>query len=153
MIPTFGCGHRSVGSGSREGGHRHVFPYAPSERKRVVCFPAVGHASRRDGLLAGVNARRHILLVQMEVHYCTASINAIPGSHTQLCSFPCSPARAFIPGHQPPATPDRYQPAGGAVLTIQFVCWQINAHFRADAGARSGSAGPRITPRMPRRKR
>ena len=25
--------------------------------------------------------------------------------------------------------------------------------FRADAGARSGSAGPRIMPRMPRRKR
>ena len=98
-----------------------------------------------------MNARRHILLVQMEVHQCTASINAIPGSHTQLRSFPGSPARAFIPGHQPLATPDRYHPAGGAVLTIQSVCWQINAHFRADAGARSGSAGPRIMPRMPRK--
>ena len=64
----------------------------------------------------------------------------IPGSHTQLRSFPCSPARAFIPGHQPLATPDRYHPAGGAVLTIQYVCWQINAHFHADAGVRSGSA-------------
>ena len=100
-----------------------------------------------------MNARRQILLVQMEVQHCTASMNAIPGSHTQLRSFPCSPARAFIPGHQPLATPDRYHPAGGAVLTIQSVCWQINAHFRADAGARSGSAGPRIMPRMPRRKR
>ena len=57
---------------------------------------------------------------------------------------------SHMPGHQPLATPDRYHPAGGAVLTIQSVCWQINAHFRADAGARSGSAGPRIRPRMPR---
>ena len=74
-----------------------------------------------------MNARRQVLLVQIEVHHCTASMNAIPGSHTQLRSFPCSPARAFIPGHQPLATPDRYHPAGGAVLTIQSVCWQINA--------------------------
>lgn len=97
-----------------------------------------------------MNARRKILLVQMGVQHCTASMNAIPGSHTQLRSFPCSPARAFIPGHQPLATPDRYHPAGGAVLTIQSVCWQINAHFRADAGARSGSAGPRIRPTLMR---
>ena len=99
-----------------------------------------------------MNARRQILLVQTEVHHCTASMNAIPGSHTQLRSFPC-PVRAFIPGHQPLATPDRYHPAGGAVLSIQSVRWQINAHFRADAGARSGSARPRIMPRLPRRKR
>ena len=78
-------------------------------------------------------------------------MNAIPGSHTQLRSFPCPPALAFILGHQPLATPDRYHPSGGAVLTIQSVSWQINAHFRADAGARSGSARPGIMPRMPRR--
>ena len=47
-----------------------------------------------------MNARRQILLVQMEVHHCTASMNAILGSHTQLRSFPCPPARAFIQGHQ-----------------------------------------------------
>ena len=76
-----------------------------------------------------MNARRKILLVQMEVHHCTASMNAIPGSHTQLRSFPCPPARAFIPGHQPLATSDRYHPAGGAVLISQSVCWQIKPTF------------------------
>ena len=48
--PTAGCGHRPIGSGSREGGCRYVFPFAPPERKGVVCFPAVGYASRRGGL-------------------------------------------------------------------------------------------------------
>ena len=48
-----------------------------------------------------MNARRQILLVQMEVHHCTASMNAIPGSHTQLRSFQCPPACALILGHQP----------------------------------------------------
>ena len=67
--------------------------------------------------------------------------------------FPAPPARALIPGHRPLATPGRHHPDGGAVLTVQPVCWQINAHFRADTGARSGSARPRIMPRMPRRKR
>ena len=33
-----------------KGGAGMFFPYAPSERERVVCFPAVGHASRRGGL-------------------------------------------------------------------------------------------------------
>ena len=96
-----------------------------------------------------MNAQRQFLAVQMEVHHCTASRNAIPGSHTQLRSFPCPPARALIPGHQPLATPDRHNPAGGAVLTIQSACWQINAHFRADAGARSGSARHVLCPGCP----
>ena len=67
--------------------------------------------------------------------------------------FPASPAHALIPGHRPLATPGRRHPAGGAVLTVQSVCWEINAHVLADAGTRSGSARPRIMPRMQRRKR
>ena len=43
-----------------------------------------------------MNARRQILLVQMEVHHCTASMNAIPGSHTQLRSFPCPPPHVHL---------------------------------------------------------
>ena len=58
MVPTAGCGHRPVDSGSREEGCRYVFLYAPPERKSVVCFPAVGHASRRGRLEAGMNVRR-----------------------------------------------------------------------------------------------
>ena len=46
MIPTAGCGHRPVGSGSREGGCKYVFPYAPPERESVFSFRAVGHANR-----------------------------------------------------------------------------------------------------------
>ena len=67
--------------------------------------------------------------------------------------FPASPARTLMPDHRPLATPDMHHPAGGAVLIVQPVCWPINAHFRADAGARSGGARPRTMPRMPRRKR
>ena len=33
-----------------KGGAGTFFPYASSEGKRVVCFPAVGHTSRRGGL-------------------------------------------------------------------------------------------------------
>ena len=45
MVSTAGCDHRPVGFGSRGGGFRYVFPYAPPERESVICFPAVGHAS------------------------------------------------------------------------------------------------------------
>ena len=41
-----------------KGGAGTFFPYTPPERESVVCFPAVGYASRRGGLKAGINARR-----------------------------------------------------------------------------------------------
>ena len=36
MVPTAGCGHRPVGSRSREGGCKYIFPYAPPGRESVA---------------------------------------------------------------------------------------------------------------------
>ena len=37
-----------------------------------------------------------VLLVQRELHHCTASMYAIPGSHTQLRLFPCPPPHVHL---------------------------------------------------------
>ena len=50
MVPTAGCGHRPVGSDSREGEYRYVFLYAPPKIGSAVCFPSVGHANHRRWL-------------------------------------------------------------------------------------------------------
>ena len=48
MVPTAGCGHRPVGSGSREGGCRYGFPYAPPEKVSFVFRQWGMHAVEAD---------------------------------------------------------------------------------------------------------
>ena len=101
-----------------------------------------------------MNARRQILLVQMEVQ----TLHGIDERHTGI-AHPTPLVSMFPPHvHLYQAISHLLRLIGTILPVVQSLlsslcAGKINAHFRADAGARSGSAGPRIMPRMPRRKR
>ena len=89
MVLTAGCGHRPIGSGSREVRCRYVFPYVPPERKSVLFFPSVGHASRRTGsywYTGRYTTARHRF---------TSDRDRTPNP----ARSPTSPVRALMPGH------------------------------------------------------